>query len=239
MKKIILCGFTVVMVSSIGISQIQLHLFSEITNANKAYSKSYIQETNLKLELHPNAKMPAIEKSLSSNPWQIGFLLDVTIPQYDTHSNLNTGYSVHAAAGYLISNTFLLALRIGYIKFGSDIIEDSYRTIEQEQTNIPLSVGGNYVFETRRAIRPYIGLSLGLIMQKSYLKITYDNDYDNNEYSSTANSFGFITELGLYYSVASTTMIQLSVSHSIVFNEVNIDGYLSILAGVIFTLGGN
>jgi hypothetical protein len=212
----------------------QLNLRTAETSCNESYFTKDNLKINLKPGLQPKVIISGSDNYLLKSPWLIGLLLDVSFLLVESKLRWRTGYSVHAAAGYLISNNFLLALRIGYIKFESNIIENRS---EKEQSNVDLSVGASYLFNTRKTFRPYIGFALGFIIQNYNSKLTYNNSI--SEYSSTERSSEFITELGLYYVVTSTTMIQLALSHSFVFNKSDPNAYLSILAGVTFALGGN
>ena len=247
MKKFILCCFTVLMVSSVDFSQMQLQQFSEIANEKKARFTNHNLETNLKLKLQPKIIMSTNEKNLSETPWLIGILLDVSLPQGDLYSILKTGYSGHFYAGYLVSNTFLLALRIGYIRFGTGLYENVNAISKSEQSYVPLLFGMYYLFETGGAFRPYIGLALGFMIQSYSRNSTHKTSNMNYERSSTESTFGLVPELGFYYIVASTTMIQVSVSYSIAGSglarsnmwEMKIGNYLSFLAGISFALGGD
>jgi hypothetical protein len=247
MKKITLCCFTFLMVSSVGFSQMKLQLFSEIANEKPVTFSSHILEPNLKLELQPEIILPTNENNLSEPPWLIGFLLDVSLPGGDLENKLETGYSGHFYAGYFVSTTFLLSLRIGYIKFGTGVIEDDYYKSKYEQSYVPLLLGFYYVFETGGAFRPYFGLALGPMIQSYSRIITLYRVNSISTHSDTELTFGLVPELGFYYFVASTTMIQFSVSYSIAGSGIVSGGgggpkfgtYLSFLAGISFALGGD
>lgn len=245
MKKIPICCFTVLLVSSVGFSQMKLQLFSEIANEKQIGFTSHILETNLKPDLQSEIILPANENNYSEAPWLIGFLLDVSLPGGDLERKVETGYSGHFYAGYLVSTSFLLSLRIGYIKFGSGVVESSFRNDKFEQSYVPLLFGMYYLFETGGAFRPYIGLALGLVIQSYSTNITLYLVNSISEWSDTELTFGLVPELGFYYFVTSTTMIQVSVSYSIAGSGIVRGGgphfgtYLSLLGGISFALGGD
>jgi len=242
-KKITLNCFAILVVSSVGFSQLKPQLLSEIANEKKACYTNNNIETNLKLKLQPEI-ISTNEKNLSDATWLIGILLDVSLPGVNLESKLKTGYSGQLYAGYLVSNTFLLSLKIGYIKFGTGENENKYWKNQYEQSYVPLLIGIYYIFETGRAFRPYFGLALGTMMQNYSRKII--QKFNNNTFGDTSTelTFGFVPELGFYYLIASKTMIQVSVSYSIAGSGIgggtnDAVTYLSSLAGISFALGGN
>jgi outer membrane protein W len=238
MKKILFCCITFILISSVGFSQMQLNLRTAETSSNESCFTKDNPRTNPKPGLQPKVIISGSDNYLLKSPWLIGLLLDVSFLQDESELRGSTGYSVHVAAGYLISNNFLIALRFGYMKFANDVGHNGSSS-ENEQIKIPVLVGVNYIFKTRKAFRPYFGFAFGFIVQNYNSKITYVYNNIIREYSNTETSSAFITELGLYYVVTSATMIQLALSYSIVFNKLDPDAYLSILAGVTFALGGN
>jgi hypothetical protein len=225
----------------------KLQLFFEMGNDKQVSLQNHIIDTNPKLQLQPKIKMSANEKNLSEAPWLIGFLLDVSLPSLDLEKKLKTGYSGHIYGGYFVSSTFLLSLRIGYIGFGTRIIEDYAQKREYEQSYVPLLFGIYYIFGTGGFFRPYIGLALGPMIQSYSQKITNKDDYYVFNDSSTELTFGFVPEFGFYYFIKPTRMIQVSVSYSFAGSGIaptlgegqGLGTYLSILGGFSFALGGD
>ena len=135
------------------------------------------------------------------------------------------------------------------IKFGGGVTaapDFGARKDEFEQSYVPLLFGMYYLFETGGAFRPYIGLALGPMIQSYSRIITLYLVNNISTHSDTELTFGLVPELGFYYFVAPTTMLQLGVSYSIAGSGIASGGggpkfgtYLSFLAGISFALGGD
>lgn len=157
---------------------------------------------------------------------------------------------------YLLSPSFLLSLRAGYIKFGTQTEEGSsagytYK-YEDSFSQIPILLGCYYLLSPGSSFRPYLGLAIGAFIQNYAVKwqetgTGYDFNLDES-YSSTG--FGIVPEIGFYY-LLSSFVLQASAGYSLLLSDIPTAGgetsgessekasSVSINLGVSFPIGGN
>lgn len=181
----------------------------------------------------------------------LGILADVSIPMGENFKHVSgTGFSGHVIAGYLLSPEFLIALKAGYIKFATQSEEgtDAGYTYKYEDSfsQIPILLGGYYLFSKGSPFRPYLGLAIGAFIQSYKVNWTesgFGYNYSLDEtFSST--SFGVVPALGFYY-LLSAVILQASAEYAVLFKDfASAEGetttkasFLSVNFGVSFPLG--
>jgi outer membrane protein W len=135
-----------------------------------------------------------------------------------------TGFSGHVVGSYLVSTSFLIALRAGYIQFGTQTEEGteqgfSYK-YEDTYSQIPILLGAYYLFSTNGAFKPYIGAALGVFFQT--YKVKWEESgfgYDYNLDDSFSNTgFGVVPAVG-FYMLLGSVVLQAAVEYTISFSE--------------------
>jgi outer membrane protein W len=258
---IILVGFAVVVNG-----KMKLKLSSDIYNQEIESFGDHNYVSNLKLELSPEVTAPGGMMEFYKGMMLLGILADVSFPFGDeTTSSGNDGFkhiagtawSVHAVFSYLINAAFLFELRAGYINFGTQTEEGSESgfTYKYEDTfsQIPILLGGYYLFATKGSFKPYIGLALAVFFQTWAVNwqetFSFGEPY-NLDQSFTNTAFGIVPGLGFYY-ILSSLMLHAVVEYAFIFSNLPKyeDGgqtyesdvkakYLSVLLGISFPLGG-
>ena len=241
---VLFIGFTV---SANG--QMNLKLSNDIAYEQPATFGNHNLESNLKLELPANLNTPS-SGDLYKGLFMIGALIDMTLPFGDDFKHVagNTGFSGHLFASYVLAKSFMLALKVGYVKYADQTEEGSdgeYQFKNEDSfSQIPVFLGAYYLIATRSNFRPYLGLALGVIFStysykwsETFLGQQYVSEGDNTE-----TKFGIAPTLGFYYFLAATTMLHASVEYGFIFQKLEASSqlnYLAIMLGVAFALGGN
>lgn len=232
MQKIFLIIFHIFLISSLGFAELKLKLPVEITGET---TRSIIHkniENNLKLSIPAEAVSPADMKELVKGMILLGILADVSIPMGsdDGFKHIaGTGFSGHAVGSYFLSTSFFLSLRAGYIKFGTQTEEGSNQSgsykYEDDYSQIPILLGAYYMFATSGSFKPYVGLALGMFIQKySYTwSFSYDigggqtySDSQTGDASSTG--FGVVPAAG-FYMLLGSIILQAAVEYSYIFSD--------------------
>ena len=122
-------------------------------------------------------------------------------------------------------------------------IESDFGSYEDCYYQIPILLSAYYLLG-QGAFRPYLGLAFGLYLTTYSYKWTYNyepfpgqqNTTEEGDQSET--EIGISPEVGFYYWMAATTMIQVAVAyhHLFVSGEGNSISYMAIMAGVSFAL---
>jgi hypothetical protein len=172
MQKIFLVLLVFLVVSSFAFAELKLRLPAEITGETTTSIINKNIEQNLKLTIPAEAVPPADMKEFVKGMIMLGILADVSIPMGSDDGFKHvagTGFSGHVVGSYLVSTSFLIALRAGYINFGTQTEEGteqgfSYK-YEDTYSQIPILLGAYYLFSTNGAFKPYIGAALGVFFQ--------------------------------------------------------------------------
>jgi len=223
--------------SNVVLAQMQLKL----SNNNEHQSLSQVLESNSQLVLPSSVISPPDAMELKKGLIMLGLLADVSIPMgnEDGFKHIaGTGFSGHVVLSYLLNPQFMLALRAGYINFGTQSEEGSelgytYK-YEDTYTQIPILLGAYYIFGTKGAFKPYIGLALGLFLQNYNVKWTEDfgGTYPayNLDETFSASSFGVVPAVGFYFLLGSMTL-QAAAEYNYLFSGIpvaednyNVDG---------------
>ena len=98
----------------------KLQLPAEITGETQQTLINQDIESNLQLQVLPEATTPGDMKDFVKGMILLGLLADVSFPLGDENTGFKhvagTGFSGHVVGAYLVSTSFLIALRAGYIK---------------------------------------------------------------------------------------------------------------------------
>jgi hypothetical protein len=233
-------------------------------------------ESNLQLKL-PEFSAPAPDAiEFAKGLIMLGILADVSFPmgEEDGFKHIaGTGFSGHVVLSYLLNPQFMLAFRAGYINYGTQTEEGSELgytySYEDTYTQIPILLGAYYLFGTKGAFKPYIGLALGIFLQTYAVKWTetYGQGIPgyNLDESFSESSFGLVPAIGFYY-VLGSVVLQAAAEYNYLFSgipvaeedEYNYELYkgnsisattatdddhkassISVLVGVSFPIGGN
>jgi len=227
MIKLFCSFFAVLFVTSISLAQMRLQLSTELI---PEYHQSFLNnelESNLKLEVPSYASIPGDMKDFYRGLFLLGFLADVSFPMGsdDGFKHIaGTAFSGHVVASYFLSESFLLALRAGYIKFATQTTEGSdlgynYK-YEDKFFQIPILFGAYYSFATQGALRPYLGLALGVFFQTYAVNWQETGFIDFNlDESFTNTGFGIVPAVGLYVLLGSI-VLQAAVEYAAIFSDV-------------------
>jgi outer membrane protein W len=228
MQKIFLIILSILFISSFSFAELKLKLPAEITGetTNSIIKKNL--ENNFKLSIPAEAVPPADMKDFVKGMILLGILADVSIPMGSDDGFKHvagTGFSGHVVGSYLVSTSFLIALRAGYITFGTQTEEGSeagysYK-YEDTYSQIPILLGAYYLFSTNGAFKPYIGAALGVFFQTYSVNWTEDSGFGepfvlDESFSNTG--FGVVPAVGFYYLLGSVAL-QLAVEYAILFSE--------------------
>jgi hypothetical protein len=241
MNKLLLTVFSVFLISSLNFAEMKLKLSAELTGETKHSIINKNLETNLKLTLPSEIVPPSDMKEFVKGMIILGILADVSFPLggegTDTEPGFGhaagTGFSGHIMFGYVVSNSWLLTLRGGYVKFGEkthtyEVLGENINFTDN-YNQIPILLGVYYLFNTPGAFKPYIGLALGLIIQNYKFEGTYNYDIGGTTYTDTetadktSSGFGLVPALGCYYMLGSV-MLNLAVEYNVLFGGLELTG---------------
>lgn len=230
MKSFSILLVVLLLLSNAVLAQMQLKINSDFENQN-FQSVSSDLKSNLLLDLPTNAYVsPPDAMDFKKGLIILGLMADITIPLGDDDGFKHiagTAYSAHVMAGYLITQSFLLTLRAGYVNYGTQTEEGSdlgySYSYEDTYSQIPILLGAYYIFATQGAFKPYIGLSLGVFLQTYAVKWTETYGQGIPAYSLdesfSASSFGIVPGVGAYY-MLSSAMIQVAVEYNMLFSGI-------------------
>jgi len=225
MKTFSILLVVLLLLSSAVLAQMQLKLATDFESQDLQTINKELH-SNLKLDLAMVDSPPSDALNFYKGLIIAGLMADLTIPmgKEDGFKHLaGTGFSAHAMAGYFITSQFLLALRAGYIKFGTQTEEGPNYSYEDSYSQIPILIGAYYILAMQGSFKPYLGLSLGLMFQNYRAKWREQfgqgyPDYNLDE-SFSATSFAIVPGIGVYYILAAL-MIHLSVEYNLLFSGV-------------------
>ena len=230
MKSFSILLVVLLLLSNAVLAQMQLKINSDFDNQNFPSVSSDLK-SNLLLDLPTNAYVsPPDAMDFKKGLIILGLMADITIPLGDDDGFKHiagTAYSAHVMAGYLITQSFLLTLRAGYVNYGTQTEEGSdlgySYSYEDTYSQIPILLGAYYIFATQGAFKPYIGLSLGVFLQTYAVKWTETYGQGIPAYSLdesfSASSFGIVPGVGAYY-MLSSAMIQVAVEYNMLFSGI-------------------
>jgi len=206
------------------------------------------------LELPPEVTAPGGIKDFVKGMILLGILADVSIPFGEAKSVdelegsdlepgfkhiAGTGFSGHIVASYVVSTAVLLSFRAGYISFGKQTQEEEDefgQTYKWENcySQIPILLGAYYLIATGSAFKPYVGLALGVFIQRYEFTGTYTYEYEykimaTQQQTSTetadvsSTGFGIVPAVGFYYMLGSV-MLHASFEYSYLFSKLEVTG---------------
>ena len=243
MRKVLLTVLTIILVSSLGMAEMKLKLHSDVMNTHPQSIFSKNLETNLKLDIPAEVAPPADMKDFVKGMIMLGILADVSFPIGDGFKHVaGTGFSGHVVGSYLVSTSFLISLRAGYITFGTQTEEGTEQgfTYKYEDTysQIPILLGAYYIFATGSGFKPYIGAALGVYFQTykvNWMESGFGYDFSLDD-SFTNTGFGVVPAVGFYYLLGSV-VLQVSAEYALLFSEgptvdYNPEVYLEKVSGI-------
>lgn len=227
MKNFLFVLFAIFLVSSFSFAEMKLKLRSDLMNSQTQSVINKNLETNLKLNIPAEVAPPADMKDFVKGMIMLGILADVSFPMGDGFKHVaGTGFSGHVVGSYLVSKSFLIALRAGYITFGTQTEEGSVPGFydykyEDTYSQIPILLGAYYLFSAGSSFKPYIGAALGVFFQT--YKVNWQEDYgfgepDVLDESFTSTGFGIVPAVGFYYLLGSV-VLQVSAEYALLFSE--------------------
>jgi outer membrane protein W len=226
MQKILFTIVVVSAISSLGFAEMKLKLHSDFMEAESQTIFTKNLQTNLKLSIPEQITPPADMKEFVKGMMILGILGDVSFPMGSDSGFKHvagTGFSGHAQFGYFLSPVFLLALRAGYISFGTQTEEGSEQgytyKYEDSFSQIPILLGAYYVFATGSSFKPYLGVAFGVFFQTYSVKWQESGYYDFNLDDSFSNTgFGIVPAAGFYLLMGSV-VLQAAVEYTLMFTE--------------------
>jgi Outer membrane protein beta-barrel domain len=218
------------MFSNTVLAQMQLKINTDFESFNFQTTSSELK-SNLQLDLPTNVlSTPPDAIEFAKGVIMVGILADVSIPLGDENGFKHiagTGFSGHVVLSYLLNEQFMLALKAGYINYGTQTEEGSeagytYR-YEDTYTQIPILLGAYYIFGTKGAFKPYVGLALGIFLQNYAVKWTEDYGQGipayNLDKSFSATSFGLVPAIGFYY-ILGSVVLQAAAEYNYLFSGI-------------------
>ena len=243
--KRVLC-FTIIALLGVTFSAnagMKLQLRSDLAKSNTETFGNHNYQSNLNLKLPAEITAPGGMRDFYKGMLLLGILADVSFPFGDEKVTENppfepgfkhiagTGFSGHVMLSYAVAASVLLAIRVGYLKFGTQTHEESDQysswKYEDKFSQIPILFGAYYLIATGSAFRPYIGLLLGAFIQSYKYSGTYT--YDDGEFMQTfsesadksATAFGIVPALGFYY-ILGSVMLHLAVEYAYLFSKLEL-----------------
>ncbi|MGB5529440.1 MAG: hypothetical protein WBQ32_05670 [Ignavibacteriaceae bacterium] len=226
MRNVLLTVLIVILVSSLGLAEMKLKLRYDLMESQPQSIINKNLENNLKLDIPAEVVPPADMKDFVKGMILLGILADVSFPMGDGFKHIaGTGFSGHVVGSYLISSSFLIALRAGYITFGTQTEEGSVPGFfdfkyEDTYSQIPILLGAYYLFSTGSGFKPYIGAALGVFFQTykvNWQESGFGYDFSLDE-SFTSTGFGVVPAVGFYYLLGSV-VLQVSAEYALLFSE--------------------
>jgi len=252
MNKLLLTVLSIFLISSLSFAELKLKIPIDQAGKTTQLILNNNLESNLNLTLPSEIVTPVDMHELVKGLMLLGVLGDVSFPLGDADSGFKhiagTAWSGHIEFSYFASPMFRIMVRAGYINFGKQSHEYTFGTYEDTFSQIPILVGGYYMFPTGSGFKPYIGVALGVFFQ------TWKVNWPEVDESFTNTGFGIVPGLGAYY-MAGSVLIQLAVEYTYVFSEaptaewtysngesdeetpIDKPSYVSVVAGVSFPLG--
>ena len=229
MRKSFLVLLTILFVSSLAFAGLKLKLPAEITGEATTSIINKNIEQNLKLSIPSEVVPPSDMKEFVKGMIMLGILADVSIPMGSDDGFKHvagTGFSGHIVGSYLVSTSFLISLRAGYITFGTQTEEGSeggynYK-YEDTYSQIPILLGAYYIFSTGGSFKPYVGAALGVFFQTYAVNWTEEYEFGGEPFvlddSFTNTGFGVVPAVGFYMFLGSV-VLQASVEYALLFSE--------------------
>jgi outer membrane protein W len=227
MNRLFFAILSFLLIPILSFAQMKLNISTEFTGENQQFFLNNQLESNLKLDMPADVTAPASMKDFYKGLIILGFLADVSFPMGSDDGFKHvagTAFSGHVVAGYLVSKSFLVALKAGYIKFGTQTEEGEEQgytySYEDSYSQIPILIGGFYLFETNSAFKPYLGASVGVFLQTYSVKWEESGfGYDFNLDESFSNTgFGVVPAVGFYYLLGSV-ILQAGVEYPYIFSD--------------------
>lgn len=224
MNKLLLTVLSIFLVSSLSFAELKLNLPSDLTGETTQSIINKNLESNLNLALPSEVVPPANMMEMVKGMMLLGILADVSFPLGSDNGFKHiagTAWSGHVEFSYFVSPMFRIMVRAGYINFGTQTTEDTNYKYEDTFSQIPILVGGYYMFQTGSGFKPYIGVALGVFFQT--YKINWEDEFLSQplDASYTNTGFGVVPGLGAYY-MAGSVLIQLAVEYTYIFSDVPI-----------------
>jgi len=246
MKNCITLLAVLLVLSNAVLAQMQLKINTDFESSSfQSFPSEY--KSNLQLDLPPNVlSTPPDAIEFAKGLIMLGILADVSIPMGDEDGFKHiagTGFSGHVVLSYLLSPQFMLALRAGYINYGTQTEEGSEfgysYSYEDTYTQIPILLGAYYMLGTTGAFKPYLGLALGIFLQTYAVKWTENYGQGIPGYSLdesfSASSFGLVPAVGFYYLLGSL-VLQAAVEYNYLFSGIPVAEETTYTLGKISTL---
>jgi outer membrane protein W len=227
MYKTALTILSVILISSLGFGELKLKLSTDLTGESTQSLINKNVESRLNLNLPSEVPPPAEMKEFAKGMMLLGILADASFPMGSDSGFKHiagTAWSGHLEFSYFLSPVFRLTFRGGYINFGTQSEEgtDPYDySYEDTFTQIPLLIGGYYMFQTGGGFKPYIGLAAGAFFQT--YSVNWYEDFGFGEpfvldESFSNTGFGIVPGIGFYYAIGSV-MLQLAAEYTYIFSD--------------------
>lgn len=232
MNKAVLTILSIILISSLSFAELKLKLSADLTGETHQSLINKNVESNLNLSIPPEIVTPPSDmKEFVKGMIMLGILADVSFPFGGDNGFghiAKTGFSGHVMAGYVVSTAFLLTLRAGYIKFGTNTTDESgpgyTASYEDKYSQVPILFGAYYLFATPGAFKPYLGLALGVFFQTYSFTWSYNYNYFGQTYSdsfegdASSTGFGVVPGAGFYYFLGSV-ILTAAVEYAYIFSD--------------------
>ncbi len=202
MNKVVLTVFSIILISSLSFGELKLKLPADLTGETTQSIINKDIESNLNLNVPSEIVPPSDMKELVKGLMLLGILGDVSFPMGSDSGFKHiagTAWSAHLEYSYFVSPAFRITFRGGYVNFGAQSEEGSgpgySYNYEDTFSQIPILIGGYYMFQTGSGFKPYIGLALGMFFQT--YKVSWTETYSVGDpfeldESFTNSGFGIV-----------------------------------------------
>lgn len=208
----------------------QLQLKTNFSNESSIMFQNKL-DSDAELKLPANISGPSDAIGFYKGMMLVGLMADLSLPFGDEDTGFRhiagLGYSAHAMFGYAVAKSFLLSFRVGFVSFGTQTDEGSefgYNYVyEDTYTQIPILLGGYYVFETGSGFVPFIGAALGVYLQNYKVNwketdINTGQEFYSLDESFSKTAFGIAPGAGAYL-MLSGLMLNFIIEYNVLLSK--------------------
>lgn len=180
----------------------------------------------------------------------LGGGLAVGLPMSDFGKGYNTGFGLNIEGEYLVMPEISVGISTGYLtfKYKKDVLGGSGNF-----NMVPIMLNGKYYLMTDN-VKPYVGLGLGLFIDKSKYEYNFPAFYDNpvsgeietlqikNKTSNSSTDFGIAPTVGTVFSMSDNLSFNVGARFNMFFFKDDLDkshtySFIGFNVGILYTLG--
>lgn len=162
--------------------------------------------------------------SSAQSKMALGGNVGIALPMGDFGDAFKTGFGANAVFLYNFNENIDLTGSLGYFTWTSKASDDL------TFSSIPILVGARYNLSQMSSLLPYGVVELG------FHSVTAKAKVFGTTVSASETDFGFGLGAGFYYPINEKAKIDVNAKYNVISADGGSDGYLSICAGVLFSL---